>query len=154
MRFLLYLTIGIQRLREFRSAQLNAFLTEGQDPAGLLRPSVADENMTCTKLRLRQQQQARYYNRGVRDLDPLGKGYPVRVLSLEKFERKEWQKGMVKKRLDEGSYEVELPKEFLSHSLKVSCLKPMSCRPKLRPKLRLKVRLKFIRPLLLWKHPS
>ena len=147
--------------------------------AGLQRPSVADENMTCTKLRLRQQQQARYYNRGARDLDPLEKGDPVRVKPWQ-FGKKEWQKRVVKKRLDERSYEVELlqgvlrrtgfilggPTNLLllqltlemrcltSHSLKVSCLKPMSCRPKLRPKLRLKVPLKFIRPLLSWKHPS
>ena len=37
---------------------------------GLLKPSVADEDATHTKLGLRQQQQARYYNRGARDLDP------------------------------------------------------------------------------------
>ena len=41
--------------------------------AGLLKPSVADEDATHTKLRLRQQQQACYYNRGARDLDPLEK---------------------------------------------------------------------------------
>ena len=80
--------------------------------AGLLRPSVVDEDMTCTKLRLRQQQQARYYNRGARDLDPLEKGDPVRVKPWQ-FGKKEWQKGVVKKRLDERSYEVELPQGVL-----------------------------------------
>ena len=80
--------------------------------AGLLRPSVADEDMTRTKLRLRQQQQAHYYNRGARDLDPLEKGDPVRVKPWQ-FGKKEWQKGVVKKRLDERSYEVELPQGVL-----------------------------------------
>jgi len=47
--------------------------------AGLLKPTVADEDTTHTKLRLRQQQQARYYDRGARDLDPLEKGDAVRV---------------------------------------------------------------------------
>ena len=80
--------------------------------ASLLRPSVADEDMTRTKLRLRQQQQAHYYNRGARDLDPLEKGDPVRVKPWQ-FGKKEWQKGVVKKRLDERSYEVELPQGVL-----------------------------------------
>ena len=46
--------------------------------AGLLKPSVADEDTTHTKLHLRQQQQARYYNRGACELDPLEKGNAVR----------------------------------------------------------------------------
>ena len=80
--------------------------------AGLLKPSVADEDTNRTKLRLRKQQQARYYNRGARDLDPLAKGDPVRVKPWE-VGKKEWQKGVVKKRLDERSYEVELPQGVL-----------------------------------------
>ena len=76
--------------------------------AGLLKPSVADEDTNHTKLRLRQQQQARYYNRGARDLDPLEKGAAVRVQPWQ-VEKKEWQKGVVKNHLIEGSYEVELP---------------------------------------------
>ena len=80
--------------------------------AGLLRPSVADEDMTCTRLRLRQQQQALYCNIGARDLDPLEKGDPVRVKPWQ-FGKKEWQKGVVRKRLDERSYEVELPQGVL-----------------------------------------
>ena len=80
--------------------------------AGLLKPSVADEDTTRTKLRLRQQQQARYYDRGARDLDPLEKVDPVRVKPWH-VGKKEWQKGVVKKRLDERSYEVELPQGVL-----------------------------------------
>ena len=41
----------------------------------LLKPSVSDEDVTHTKLhRRRQQQQAKYYNRGARDLQPLEPG--------------------------------------------------------------------------------
>ena len=39
--------------------------------AALLKPSVSDEDVTHTKLHRRQQQQAKYYNRGARDLQPL-----------------------------------------------------------------------------------
>jgi len=80
--------------------------------AGLLKPTVADEDTTHTKLRLRQQQQARYYNRGARDLDPLEKGDAVRVQPWQ-VGKKEWQKGVVKNRLSERSYEVELPQGVL-----------------------------------------
>ena len=80
--------------------------------AGLLKPSVTDEDTTRTKLRLRQQQQARYYDRGSRDLDPLEKGDPVRVKPWH-VGKKESRKGVVKKCLDERSYEVELPQGFL-----------------------------------------
>ena len=57
--------------------------------ASLLKPSVADEDTTHTKLRLRQQQQARYYNRGARDLDHLEKGDAVRVQPWQ-IGKKEW----------------------------------------------------------------
>ena len=80
--------------------------------AGLLKPSVADEDSTHTTLRLRQQQQARYYNRGARDLDPLEKGDAVRVQPWQ-VGKKEWQKGVVKNRLSERSYEVEFPQGVL-----------------------------------------
>ena len=80
--------------------------------AGLLKPAVADEDTTRTKLRLRQQQQARYYNRSACDLDPLEKGDAVRVQPWQ-VGKKEWQKGVVKNRLSERSYEVELPQGVL-----------------------------------------
>ena len=47
--------------------------------AGLLKPSVTDEDVTHTKLRRCQQQQARYYNRGARDLQSLQQGNTVLV---------------------------------------------------------------------------
>ena len=80
--------------------------------AGLLKPSVADEDTTHTKLCLRQQQQARYYNRGARDLDPLERGDVVGVQPWQAG-KKEWQKGVVKNRLSERSYEVEFPQGVL-----------------------------------------
>ena len=80
--------------------------------AGLLKPSVTDEDTTHTKLCLRQQQQACYYNRGARDLDPLEKGDAVRVQPWQ-VGKKEWQKGVVKNRLSERSYKVELSQGVL-----------------------------------------
>ena len=71
--------------------------------AGLLKPSVADEDTTHTKLCLRQQQQARYYNRGARNLHPLEKGDAVRLQPWQ-VRKKEWQN-----RLRDISYTVELP---------------------------------------------
>ena len=47
--------------------------------AGSLKPPVTDEDVTHTKLRHRQQQQARYYYRGTRDLQSLESGNTVRV---------------------------------------------------------------------------
>ena len=47
--------------------------------AALLKPSVSDENVTHTKLHRRQQHQAKYYNRGARDLQPLEPGDTVQV---------------------------------------------------------------------------
>ena len=80
--------------------------------AALLKPSVSDENVTHTKLHRRQQQQAKYYNRGARDLQPFEPGDTVRVEPW-RAGRKEWQKGVVKSRIDKRSYEVELPQGLL-----------------------------------------
>ena len=80
--------------------------------AALLKPSVSDEDVTHTKLHRRQQQQAKYYNRGARDLQPLEPGGTVRVKPW-RAGRKEWQKGVVKSRIDKRSYEVELPQGLL-----------------------------------------
>ena len=47
---------------------------------GLLKLFVADEDTTdSAKLRMRQHQQVRYYNREARDLEPLEKDDAVRV---------------------------------------------------------------------------
>ena len=60
--------------------------------AELLKPSLADDDVTRLKLRLRRQQQARYYNRGARDLPPLEEGDSVRIKPW-KLGKKEWQPG-------------------------------------------------------------
>ena len=80
--------------------------------AALLKPSASDEDVTHTKFHRRQQQQAKYYNRGARDLQPLEPGDTVRV-ELWREGRKVWQKGAVKSRIDKRSYEVELPQGLL-----------------------------------------
>ena len=81
-------------------------------PAELLKPCVVDEDLACTKLHLRQQQQPRYYNRNACDLTSLEAGDSVRVKPWQ-IGRKEWNKGVVKRRLDERSYDVELPNGVL-----------------------------------------
>jgi predicted metalloprotease with PDZ domain len=55
-----------------------------------------------------QQQQARYYNRGARNLPLLEESDSVRIKPW-KLGKKEWQLGSVRKRLDERSYEVQTP---------------------------------------------
>ena len=80
--------------------------------AAILKPSVSDEDVTHTKLHRRQQQQAKYYNRGARDPPLLEPGDTVRVEPWHAG-RKEWQKGVVKSRIDKRSYEVELPQGLL-----------------------------------------
>ena len=80
--------------------------------AALLKPSALDEDVTHTKLHRHQQQQAKYYNRGARDLQPLEPGGTVRVESW-RAGRKQRQKGVVKSRNDKRSYEVELPQGLL-----------------------------------------
>ena len=57
-------------------------------------------------LEQRKQRQPQYYNRSDVDLDPLRKGDVVKPFQLG---RREWQKGIVRSRLDERSYEVETP---------------------------------------------
>ena len=80
--------------------------------AALFKPSNSDEDVTHTKLHRRQQQQAKYYNRGARDLQPLEPGHTVRVEPW-RAGRKERQKGVVKSRIDKRSYQVELPQGLL-----------------------------------------
>ncbi len=74
--------------------------------AELLTSSTVDDDVTRLKLRLRQQQQVRYYNRGARDLPILAEGDSVRIKPW-KLGKKEWLLGSVRKHLDERSYEVQ-----------------------------------------------
>jgi len=77
--------------------------------ANLLAPQAVPDNERCqVKLEQRKQQQAQYYNREAIDLDPLKRGDTVR-LKLLLLGKCEWQKGIVRKRLDKRSYKVETP---------------------------------------------
>jgi hypothetical protein len=64
--------------------------------AELLKPSTADDDLTRFKLPMHQQQQARYYHRGARELTPLKEGDLVRI--------KPWKLGKNGKR-DRYTYE-------------------------------------------------
>ena len=77
--------------------------------ANLLAPqAVSDSELCRAKLEQRKQQQAQYYNRGAVDLVPLRRGDVVRLKPFN-LGKQEWQKGIVRSRLDERSYEVETP---------------------------------------------
>ena len=70
--------------------------------------AVSDNELCRAKLEQRKQRQAQYYNRSAVDLDPLRRGDVVRLKPFQ-LGRREWQKGIVRSRLDERSYEVETP---------------------------------------------
>ena len=76
----------------------------------LLKSAAPDEGVTHTKLRMRRQQEACYYNRG----RPWLRSFGGDVLIVQPWQvgKKEWQKGVVKNRLSERTYEVELHKAF------------------------------------------
>ena len=77
--------------------------------ANLLVPQAVSDNELCrAKLEERKQRQAQYYNRGAVDLDPLRIGNVVRLKPFQ-LGKGEWQKGIVRSRLDERLYEVETP---------------------------------------------
>ena len=77
--------------------------------ANLLTPqSVSDNELCRAKLEQRKQRQAQYYNRHAVDLEPLRRGDVVRLKPF-RLGKREWQKGIVRSRLDERSYEVETP---------------------------------------------
>jgi len=77
--------------------------------ANLLAPQAVPDNERClAKFEQRKQRQAQYYNRGAIDPDPLKRGDTVRLKPFQMGKR-EWQKGTVRKRLDERSYKVETP---------------------------------------------
>ena len=77
--------------------------------ANLLAPQAVPDNARCqAKLEERKQRQTKYYKRGAIDLDPLRRGDTVRLKMFQLGKRK-WQKEIVRRRLDERSYEVETP---------------------------------------------
>ena len=74
--------------------------------ASLLQPQTMNSVTMNEKLVERKRQQSKYYNRGAVDLDPLEDEDVVRIKPF-RLGRKEWEKGVVRRRLDERSYEVE-----------------------------------------------
>ncbi|KAK2549086.1 Uncharacterized protein P5673_030588 [Acropora cervicornis] len=72
----------------------------------LLRPQSVRAEAVKKETRVRQAQQAKYYNKGTRDLSPLEEGDFVRMRPF-RLGQKEWEKATVTKRHDERSYEVE-----------------------------------------------
>ena len=81
--------------------------------ASLLAPQAIPGNKLC-RARLEQckERQAYYYNRGASDLDPLQRRDTVRLKPFQ-LGRQEWQKGIVRDRLDERSYKVETPQSIV-----------------------------------------
>lgn len=74
----------------------------------LLKPEVISESRTREELERRQESQAKYFNRGARDLTPLKEGDVVRMKPFQLGEKR-WKKGVVVTRLDERSYIVDTP---------------------------------------------
>ncbi|PFX33304.1 Retrovirus-related Pol polyprotein from transposon 17.6 [Stylophora pistillata] len=73
---------------------------------------VPDNELCQSKLEWRKQRQAQYYNSGAVDLNPLKRGDPVRIKPFQ-LGKREWQKGIVRSRLDEKTYEVETPHDVV-----------------------------------------
>ena len=71
-----------------------------------LAPRGTEYMIDSMKLKHNKRLQAKQYNKGAREQPSLEEGDTVR-LKPYKLGQKEWQKGMVTKRLDERSYEVE-----------------------------------------------
>ncbi|CAB4004970.1 Transposon Ty3-G Gag-Pol poly [Paramuricea clavata] len=80
--------------------------------AKLLQPQSIDSSTTVEKLAERKRQQAKYYNRGAVELNPLDEEDVVRIKPF-RLGRKEWEKSVVQKRLDQRSYEIETPHAIL-----------------------------------------
>jgi len=76
--------------------------------SALLYPETLDRHDTQVKMKSRLDKQATYYNKGAKDLYPLHAGDKVHMQPFI-LGKKEWKSGIVKKRLDERSYEVSTP---------------------------------------------
>ncbi|XP_048589452.1 uncharacterized protein LOC116620672 [Nematostella vectensis] len=72
----------------------------------LLRPQTVSTELIKKQKKEQQQRQAKYYDRGARDLEPLDEGGVVRMRPF-RLGKKEWDRATVRKRLDERSYEIE-----------------------------------------------
>jgi len=72
----------------------------------LLKPCTVYGKTVIKESRKKQEKQAKYYNRGTRDLPPLEEGNTVRMRPF-RVGQKGWERATVIKRLDEQLYEVE-----------------------------------------------
>ena len=73
----------------------------------LLQPKVTYPERTTQQLERRKEQQARYYNRGSKDLPDLAEGDVLRMKPFIRVGDKAWKKATVTGRLDDKSYTVE-----------------------------------------------
>jgi len=74
----------------------------------LLEPQTVDSRFAKRRRRLRNSRSAWYHDRGAKDLNPLQEGDTVRIKPMV-MGKKKWDQGTVLKRLDERSYEVDMP---------------------------------------------
>ena len=77
----------------------------------LLRPEVPRVKEQREKIKKKQKDQARYYNRKAKDLPKLMKG-DVAQIKPTKNSLREWRKGVVVRRIDDRSYVVETVGSF------------------------------------------
>jgi len=75
----------------------------------LLMPQSVHTEAVKKKVQARRARQAKYYNKGTRDLSPLEEGAVVRMRPFT-LGQKAWEKATVTKGYDERSYEVESEK--------------------------------------------
>ena len=80
----------------------------------LLQPKVTYPERVAQQLERRKEQQARYYNRGSKDLPELAEGDVVRMKPF-RLGDKAWKKATVTKRLDDQSYTVETSEGTIYH---------------------------------------
>ena len=73
--------------------------------AKLLEPQTVDVGLESRRKRLRNLRSQWYYDKGVKDLEPLQEGDKVRIKPMA-VGRSVWEKGVINRRLDERSYEV------------------------------------------------
>ena len=74
--------------------------------AALLQPKLVDPDTHKTMKRIKNAKSAVYYDRYSKDLEALEEGDTVRIKPMT-LGSKTWKKGVITKRLDERSYEVD-----------------------------------------------
>ncbi|KXJ18896.1 putative RNA-directed DNA polymerase from transposon X-element [Exaiptasia diaphana] len=85
----------------------------------LLRPQALYPESVKKETKAKQLKQAKYYNKGARDLKPLEEGDEVRMRPF-RLGKKDWEKTIVVKRHDERSSEADV-RDIISSSSNASC---------------------------------